>query len=81
MKKFILGIAIMALGAISTISIIIATVLSPLNPWSYNGIGGWYGCLLGMDLLIPFIISIIIAIVGLVIAVWDVFFDKKNSSH
>ena len=81
MKKFILGIAIMALGAISTISIIIATVLSPLNPWSYNGIGGWYGCLLGIDLLIPFIISIIIAIVGLVIAVWDVFFDKKNSSH
>lgn len=76
-KKLILGIAVMAIGAISTISIIVATVLSPLNPYSYNGIGGWYGCLLGMDLVMPFTISIIVAIIGLAIAVWGVF-DKKN---
>lgn len=80
MKKLILGIAIMTLGAISTISIIIATVLSPLNSWSYNGITGWYGCLLGMDLVIPFTISIIIAVVGLAIAVWNVFFHTKNKN-
>lgn len=79
MKKLILGIAIMAIGAISTISIIVATILSPLNPWSYNGIEGWYGCLLGMDLIMPFTISIIIAVIGLIIAVWGTF-DKTNKN-
>ena len=69
MKKLILGISIMAIGAVGTISMIVATILSPLNPWSYDGISGWYGCILGMDLLIPFIISIIVAIIGLAIAV------------
>lgn len=76
-KKLILGIAVMAIGAISTIFILVATILSPLNPYSYNGVGGWYGCLLGMDLVMPFTISIILAIIGLVIAAWGVF-DKKN---
>ena len=79
MKKLILGIAIMAIGAICTISIIVATVLSPLNPWSYNGIGGWYGCLLGMDLIKPFAISIVIAVIGLVIAVWGTFDKAKKN--
>lgn len=51
----------------------------PLNPWSYDGISGWYGCILGMDLLIPFIISIIVAIIGLAIAVWGVI-DKENKN-
>ena len=77
MKKLILGISIMAIGAISTISIIVATVLSPLNPWSYNGVSGWFGCILGMDLLMPLIISIIVAVIGLAIAVWGVL-DKEN---
>lgn len=76
-EKLILGIAVMAIGAISTISIIVATVLSPLNPYSYNGFDGWYGCLLGMDLVMPFTVSIIVAIIGLAIAVWGVF-DKNN---
>ena len=79
MKKLILGIAIMAIGAIGTISIIVATVLSPLNPWSYNGIEGWYGCLLGMDLIKPFTISIVIAVIGLVIAVWGTFDKAKKN--
>ena len=79
MKKLILGISIMAIGAIGTISMIVAIILSPLNPWSYDGISGWYGCILGMDLLIPFIISIIVAITGLAIAVWGVI-DKENKN-
>ena len=79
-KKLILGIAVMAIGAISTISIIVATVLSPLNPYSYNGVDGWYGCLLGMDLVMPFTVSIIVAIIGLAIAVWGVF-DKNNKTY
>lgn len=49
MKKLILGISIMAIGAVGTISMIVATILSPLNPWSYDGISGWYGCILGME--------------------------------
>ena len=77
MKKLILGISIMAIGAIGTISMIVATILSPLNPWSYDDISGWYGCILGMDLLIPFIISIIVAIIGLAIAVWGVIFQRS----
>lgn len=78
-KKLILGISIMAIGAVGTISMIVATILSPLNPWSYDGIGGWYGCILGMDLLMPFIISIVVAIIGLAIAVWGVL-DKENKN-
>ena len=79
MKKLILGISIMAIGAVGTISMIVATILSPLNPWSYDGISGWYGCILGMDLLIPFIISIIVAIIGLAIASLLVVYSSTGS--
>ncbi len=77
MKKLILGIAIMATFAMGAFSLIVATVLSPLNPWSYDGVEGWYGCILGMHLAMPFWICIIVALIGLAIAVWGTF-DKKD---
>ncbi len=73
MKKLILGIAVMATGALGAIAILVSTVLSPLQPWTYNGISGWYGCLLGMELVVPFAVSLAAAAAGLAVAVWGAF--------
>lgn len=77
MKKFILGLVLMVMGFGGSIGLIIATVVSPLNPWTYNGISGWYGCLLGMDLVMPLVVSLVIAVVGLLVAIWGML-DKKS---
>lgn len=70
MKKLIVGIAVMVTGFMGALGIVIATVLSPLNPYIYNGIGGWVGCLLGMDLVAPFVVTLVIAAVGLLLSIW-----------
>ena len=77
MKKLIFGMAVMTIGSISTIAMLVSTILSPLNPWTFNGIGGWYGCLLGMGLVVPFAVSLVIAIIGSAIAIWGTF-EKKD---
>ncbi len=38
-----------------------------MNPDTYNGISGLYGSLLCADLVAPFIISVVVLIVGVVI--------------
>lgn len=73
MKKLILGIAIMAIGSISTIAFIVSTVLSPLGPATFNGISGLYGCLLTMNLVMPLVASLVIAVIGPAIAIWGAF--------
>lgn len=78
MKKLILGISIMAIGALGATAIIVVTVLSPLNPWTYNGITGWWGCILGMGLTAPFYTFLVIAVIGLAFALWSAFFEKKQ---
>ena len=78
MKKLILGISIMAMGALGAIAIIVATVLSPLNPWTYNGTSGWWGCILGMGLTAPFYTFLAIAVIGLALALWSAFFEKRQ---
>ncbi|WP_295583177.1 hypothetical protein [uncultured Oscillibacter sp.] len=73
MKKLILEIAVMATGALGAIAILVSTVLSPLQPWIYNGISGWYGCLLGIELAAPFAVSLAAVAAGLAVAVRDAF--------
>ncbi len=77
MKKLILGIAVMVMGFMGALGIVMATVLSPLHPYSYNGISGWVGCLLGMDLVAPFVVALVIAAIGFLIAIWGMF-EKNN---
>jgi len=69
MKKMILGITMFVSGFFGAIALIISTVLSPLNPWNYNGIEGWRGVVLGMQLEFPLITSIVISIVGLALCI------------
>lgn len=51
-------------------------VLSPMNPWSWNGITGWYGCLLGMQLQLPFGVCVAVALAGFVFSAVEVFRKK-----
>lgn len=66
MKKMILGITLFVSGFFGAIVLIISTVLSPLNSWNYNGITGWLGVALGMELQMPLIICSVIAVMGAV---------------
>lgn len=76
MKKLILGIAVMVMGALGVIALLVAATLSPLNPWTYNGISGWWGCILEMDLALPFYIFLAVSGMGLALALWGVFERK-----
>lgn len=64
MKKIIFGALITIVGLVfSAFSFIYAA----MNPWDYNGIDGLLGSLLGTRMIIPFIISTMVMIIGLVI--------------
>lgn len=69
MKKMILGIVLFVCGFFGAIGLTCASILSPLNPWDYNGIQGFYGFVLGMKLQLPFILCIIIMAVGLALSI------------
>lgn len=76
MKKLMLGIALMALGVLGVIALLVSAMLSPLNPWTYNGVSGWWGCLLGMEMTLPFYSFLVLSAVGLGLALWAVFQKK-----
>lgn len=78
MKKMIFGLALMVTGFVCTAMIIMAIVLSPLNPYSYNGVEGWWGILLGMNLQLPFLFFICVSIVGFVICVIEAFVRREK---
>lgn len=73
MKKMILGLTMTVTGFICSTLIIAAVVLSPLNPWDYNGFSGWYGCLLGMQLQLPLIVFAVLAVSGLILCIIEAF--------
>lgn len=64
MKKLILGIVWQILGFFG--AIIILCTAAP-HRWNYDGITGIVGSLLGLDLMIPFIICIVLFILGAVV--------------
>lgn len=66
MKKTIFGVLVTVIGL--TFSIITFTYAA-LHPWNYDGIDGLLGSFLGTHMLVPFIISVIVMMVGLII-VW-----------
>ena len=73
-KKMVCGILLAMIGLVfSSCCLIIAA----LNPWNYNGIDGLLGSLLGTNTLIPFIISFVVMILGLVICFWRAFKGDK----
>nr|WP_302599628.1 hypothetical protein [uncultured Cellulosilyticum sp.] len=73
MKKLIFGICVFLGGLLfSGFSFIYAI----MNPGYYNGIGGLTGSLMVNDLFAPFIIALIITIVGLAICGYEAYFRK-----
>lgn len=64
MKRMILGIVWQLMGFVG--AIIILCSAAP-HKWNYNGITGILGSLLGLDLIIPFIVCIVLFILGAVI--------------
>ena len=72
-RKMVLGLVLMCRGFLGGILLIGTMVLSPMNPWSYNGITGWYGCLLGMQLQLPFGVCVAVALAGFALNVIEAF--------
>ncbi len=62
-KKMVCGVLLTIIGLIFSA---ITFIYAALNPWNYNGIDGLLGSFLGTNMLIPFIILMIVMIVGLV---------------
>ena len=64
MKKFVLGIAWQTFGFFG--AIIILCFVSP-HEWEYNGITGILGSLFGLEMILPFLVCVVLFLVGLVI--------------
>lgn len=69
-KKMVCGILLTIIGLVFSAFCFINAVQ---NPWNYNGIDGLLGSLLGTDTLIPFIISLLVMVLGLAICFWRAF--------
>ena len=68
MKKMILGIVWQVLGFFGSILLLCAAAQ---RPWSYNGIEGLLGSLLGTRLIIPFVVCIVLFLAGIVLCLLD----------
>ena len=73
-KKIVCGILLTIIGLVLSAFCFINAVL---NPWNYNGIDGLLGSLLGTKTLIPFIISLIVMVLGLALCFWRAFRNEK----
>ncbi|WP_167956843.1 hypothetical protein [Anaerosporobacter faecicola] len=64
MKKFIYGVMITFIGLLF---FAFSFFYAVMNPGTYNNISGLYGSLLYSGLTVPFIISFIVLIIGIII--------------
>ncbi|MDF2944609.1 MAG: hypothetical protein K0S01_3467 [Herbinix sp.] len=74
MKRFIFGAMLVFIGFIFSAFCFIYAVM---NPWDYNGITGLKGAFLGTYTGTPFVISIIILVIGLLICFYEAYISKK----
>ena len=63
MKKMMLGIGWQVSGFLGAVLILCAA--AP-HQWDYNGITGIVGSLLGLQLIIPFIVCVVLFVLGIV---------------
>lgn len=73
-KKMVCGILLTMIGLVFSAVCLTNAVL---NPWNYNGMEGLLGSLLGTNTLVPFIISLVVMALGLVICFWRAFRKEK----
>lgn len=76
MKKFIFGVMLAVIGFIVSIFCFIYAVM---NPWNYNGITGLRGAFLGTHTGYPFVISMIIMVIGLSICFYEAYISKNRN--
>ena len=73
MKRMIFGLLLTVIGLIfSGFSFIHAA----MNPWTYNGIGGLRGSFLGTDMTTPFVIGLVVMVVGLAVIFYEAYIRK-----
>ncbi len=70
MKKFICGIILCVIGLMFSLACFIRTIYKPFN---YNGTEGLLASFLGNNTLIPFIISMIVLIIGVSICIYEAY--------
>lgn len=69
-NKMLFGVLITTIGLVfSAFSFIYAA----MNPWEWNGIGGLLGSFLGTHMMIPFVIGMLIMIVGIVLCFMEAY--------
>ncbi len=73
-KKMIFGILLTLIGLFFSGFCFIDAVL---HPWNCNGVSGLLGAFLGQDTLIPFILSLLVMLLGLGICFWRAFGKEK----
>jgi uncharacterized BrkB/YihY/UPF0761 family membrane protein len=73
MKKFYFGALLTFIGLVFAA---ICFIFALLNPWDYNGITGLLGSLLGTQTLLPFLISLMVLLMGLYICGKESFRNK-----
>lgn len=72
-NKMLFGMLLTLIGLVfSAFSLIYAAS----NPWIWNDIDGLLGSLLGTNMLIPFIVSFVVMIVGLIICFKEAYGKK-----
>ena len=74
MKKIFCGAVVALICVIYSIALM---VLATVNDVYSNGLSGLWGLLQGYDVELPFIISLGVVIVGILVCIWGVFEKKK----
>ena len=73
MKRFIFGILLAVIGLVfSSFSFVWAAV----NPWTYNGNDGLLGSFLGTGMLVPFVLTMIVMAIGILICACEAYRKK-----
>ncbi|MFA9556856.1 hypothetical protein ACERII_06115, partial [Evansella sp. AB-rgal1] len=69
-KKLFFGSLLLVVGIIGVLVII---VLSVNSPWSYNGIDGFLGFLLGSETITFFVLFAVMSVAGVVICFYEAY--------
>lgn len=73
-NKMIFGVLFTVVGLVFSA---FCFIYAAMNPWNYNGIDGLLGSFLGTDTLIPFFISTVVMLVGIVICFLEAYRKDK----
>ena len=73
MKRMVLGGLLFIVGALGVLAL---SIVAALNPWSYNGITGLRGFLLGSGSMFQFILFCVIGIAGIAICTYEAYIKK-----